>query len=156
MKNCATIDQIPVKNNRNWDFQNLQLSNIFPAKHDHDCVVKEQALTIYYFDRKNTFDTKNKQIGLVNIAPGTLPNDAATLGQIVTCEKGVFKFGDFSKILVADPTLQSGLTTMDGEPYLPKNYVYIREEDDRLVSANNKLIVSTIDYDIILVKKKDD
>ncbi|ORP55857.1 hypothetical protein, partial [Vibrio cholerae] len=121
-----------------WKFHNKRLSVIFAGRDDHDCVIVAQ--TIIY--KGNKFDAKNKQLG--NLARGTQPNDAATVGQVLLFDEtnNCFKSGDKvfhlmehnPDILVKDTSSKSGFKTLDGKEYLPDNYVY-KAEDGSLVST---------------------
>src|SRR5204863_1819337 len=145
----------------NWAFDNRRLTYVLPSKDNHDAVIKEETITSI---NKDTFDGKNKKIS--NILPGTSPSDVAILNQIIQYDEqnNQFKYKDKvfhiveynPNILVADPTLISGLRRLDGTPYLPKNYVYRRESDHILIGANKQPFHVERSDDKLSTNKKDE
>jgi hypothetical protein len=78
---CAVMHQIPKIGGKGttWIFGNRRLAYCHRAKHDNECVIMEQTITLDDEDKK--FDGKNKQIS--NIADPTELNDVANVNFIV-------------------------------------------------------------------------
>lgn len=124
----------------------------------------DKEYNVMMFDKEKQCWDAEKQF-IRNLPKGEYDDDICLISQAVWFDSKVnkFKYGPLEfnlmeynpNILVADPTSISGFKTLDGKEYHPKNYVYKRMSDGKLIDTNGETFTVTYDGAKGTVTKKE-